>query len=265
MSAETGNSAPVVRLERDGDVAHVILANPPLNLFDRRLMEGLRAALDTLEREPPRAALLRAEGDVFSAGVDVEMFEGLTPENAQPFIAGTMTQLQRWESLPLPTLAVVHGLRLTTGFELALASDLIWAAQEASFGLVEAVIGITPLMGRTQRLAERAGAARARELVFTGGLYPAPKLTEWGVINAIFPADELVDRAKRFAARLAAGPTAAHAATKRVVAAAVREGVQVADERLSELAGGVFGTEDFASALRSFKEQGPGHASFTGR
>ncbi len=79
----------------------------------------------------------------------------------------------------------------------------------------------------------------------------------------ISPNDSSV--AERFAGRLATGPTAAHAATKRVVAAAAREGVASADERLAELAGSVFDTEDFAGGLRSFKEQGPGHATFDGR
>ena len=75
----------------------------------------------------------------------------------------------RSRTLPLPTLAVVHGLCLTAGLELALACDLLWAAQDARFGLVEKVVGITPLMGGTQRMAERAGSARAREFVMTGG------------------------------------------------------------------------------------------------
>ncbi len=77
------------------------------------------------------------------------------------------------EDLPFPTLAVVHGLCLTAGFELSLACDMIWASESAQFGLVEIVVGLTPLMGGTQRVAERAGPARARELVMTGGLYPA--------------------------------------------------------------------------------------------
>ena len=112
------------------------------------------------------------------------------------------------EDLPLPTLAVAHGLCLTAALELSLACDLLWAGEGVQFGLVEAVVGITPLMGGTQRMAERAGSARAREFVMTGGLYTAETLHEWGVVNRVLPGDELLDKARRFAARLASGPDA---------------------------------------------------------
>ena len=84
---------------------------------------------------------------------------------------------------------------------------------------MEKVVGITPLMGGTQRIAERAGSARARELVMTGNLYTAEMLLEWGVVNRVVPGDALLEKSCRFAARLAAGPTIAHAATKAVVRA----------------------------------------------
>ena len=73
------------------------------------------------------------------------------------------------------------------------------------FGLVEAVVGITPLMGGTQRMAERAGTARAREFVMTGGLYSAETLHSWGVVNRVVAGDELLEKGMRFAARLASG------------------------------------------------------------
>ena len=101
---------------------------------------------------------------------------------------------------------MAHGLCLTAGFELSLACDLLWAARGVQFGLVEKVVGITPLMGGTQRVADRAGAARARELVMTGGLYTAETLHEWGVVNRVLDRGDLLDTARRFAAGLAAGP-----------------------------------------------------------
>ena len=76
--------------------------------------------------------------------------------------------IQRLESLPIPTLSAVHALCLTAGLELSLACDMIWAAESARFGLVEAVVGLTPGWGGTQRMAERAGPARAREFVMSG-------------------------------------------------------------------------------------------------
>ena len=98
-----------------------------------------------------------------SAGVDVHVFDGLDAAGADALTARLMTFAHAIEDLPLPTLAVAHGLCLTAALELSLACDLLWAGEGVQFGLVEAVVGITPLMGGTQRMAERAGAApRAR-------------------------------------------------------------------------------------------------------
>ena len=124
----------------------------------------------------------------------------------------------------MPTVFAAHGLTLTAAFELALACDILLAAERASFGLVEIVVGLTPSMGGPQRLAERAGPARARELIFTGERYPAAVLERWNVVNRVLPDDGFAEAARAYAHRVAAGPTVAHAATKRLVATAVRRG-----------------------------------------
>src|SRR3954467_12533403 len=211
------------RLERDGDLGVLVLDDPPLNLFGRALTEAVVACLEEAEREPLRALLVRGEGRVFTGGADVNVFHGLTPDEAEDFIASLLEITHRLEDLPLPTLACVHGLCLTAGFELSLACDMIWAAESAQLGLVEIVVGLTPLMGGTQRVAERAGPARARELVMSGGLYPAETLERWNVINRVLPDGELAEKSMRFAERLAAGPTAANATTKRIVRAFLDE------------------------------------------
>jgi enoyl-CoA hydratase/carnithine racemase len=120
-------------------------------------------------------------------------------------------------------------------------------------------------MGGTQRVAERAGPARARELVMSGGLYPAETLERWNVVNRVLPDDELLEKTMRFAERLAAGPTMANAATKRVVRAAIDEGVRGADARMAEIGSPLFGTEDLKGAVHSFLADGPGKARFKGR
>jgi enoyl-CoA hydratase/carnithine racemase len=120
-------------------------------------------------------------------------------------------------------------------------------------------------MGGTQRLAERAGPARAKELVFTGERYPAAALERWDVVNRVLPDDGFAEAARAFAARVAAGPTRAHAATKRVVAAAVRDGARAADAVLPELSGALFATEDLRGAVSSFLTEGPGKAVHRGR
>jgi enoyl-CoA hydratase/carnithine racemase len=127
------------------------------------------------------------------------------------------------------------------------------------------VVGITPLMGGTQRMAERAGTARAREFVFSGALYDAATLHSWGVINRVLPDGEMLDDARGFAEQLAAGPTQAHAATKRVVRAQADHGTRGADERTASLTSHLFETEDSRNAVQSFLQNGPGKATFTGK
>lgn len=253
------------RFERDGDLGVLVIDDPPLNLFGRELTEAVVACLEQAEREPIRALLIRAEGRVFTGGADVNVFQGLTPDEAQGFVAGLLEIPHRLEDLPVPTLACVHGLCLTAGFELSLGCDMIWAAESAQFGLVEIVIGATPLMGGTQRVAERAGPARARELVMSGGLYSAETLERWNVVNRVVPDAELQEKALRFARRLAAGPTVANAATKRVVRAFLEHGVRGADERMADIAAPLFASDDLKRAVESFLEQGPGKAGFEGR
>ncbi len=262
---DTGDS--VVRLEREASgLAVLTLASPPLNLFDRRLIEGLQAALAAVAAEPPRALLVRAEGRAVSGGVDVEVFAGLTPETGSALWAELLEMVATVEELPAPVVFAAHALTLTAAFELALACDLIVASPKASFGLVEKVVGLTPSMGGTQRLAERAGSGRARQFVMSGGIFAAAEMERWGVVNEIYPEEEFEARARALAEELAAGPTKAHAMTKRVLKRFREGGIPAADEVVRTEAADLFATEDLQNAVRTFLQHGgPGHASFEGR
>ena len=253
------------RFERHGDVGVVVINDPPLNLFGRELAADLLAAIAEAESEPIRCLMIRAEGEVFTAGADVNVFKGQSEAEASAFFGELVGLVHRLEEMPIPTFSSVHGLCLTAGFELSLGCDLIWASESARFGLVEIVVGLTPGMGGTQRVAERAGPARARELVMTGGLFDAATLERWNVVNRVLPDDEIEAKSMRFAERLAAGPTKAHAATKRMVRAFLDEGVRGADARIGEIAAPLFETEDLQRAVETFLEQGPGNATFEGR
>ncbi len=254
-----------VRVERDGGLAVLTLDSPPLNLFDRRMFEGLLAGVDALEADLPRALLIRAEGRAVSGGVNVEEFEDLTPAQASELWDRLIGLVERVERLPLPVVFAAHALTLTAAFELALGCDLILATRSAKFGLVEKVFGLTPSMGGTQRLAERAGSGRARELVMTGELFAAEQLERWNVVNRVFEDEGFDERARAFAAELAAGPTRAHAMTKLVVRRFREGGIAAADETIRAEAGELFATEDLQRAVKNFLEQGPGHATFEGR
>jgi enoyl-CoA hydratase/carnithine racemase len=200
-----------------------------------------------------------------SGGVDVHEFDGLSGEQGAALWADLIATVQRIEDLPCPTVFAAHALCLTAAFELALGCDLLLAAESARFGLVEVVVGLTPSMGGTQRLVDRAGPARARELVFTAELYDARTLAGWNVVNRVLPDEDFDGAARGFARRLAEGPTVAHTATKRIVAAAVAGGSRAADAIVPEVSGPLFETEDLQGAVRSFLAEGPGRATYRGR
>ncbi len=143
-------------------------------------------------------------------------------------------------------------------------SDL-GAAEAASFGLVEKVIGLTPAMGGTQRLAERAGTGRAREFVMQGRPFSAVELERWNVVNRVLADDGFDAAARAYAGALADGPTRAHAATKQVLRDYLEGGVELANDRVPAVAGALFATEDLQAAVRSFLDEGPGRATFQGR
>ena len=187
----------------------VVLDDPPLNLFTEETFAALVAARDEVAASDARAMVFRAEGKVFTGGVDVGRVFADVPgsEEGSRLAAEGIRDLQALESLEIPTLALVHGLCLTAGLEASLGCDMIWAAEGSKFGLVERVVGLTPFGGGVQRMAERAGPARAREFVMTGGLYDAERMLEWGVVNRVLPADELLEKGMKFARELAAGPT----------------------------------------------------------
>jgi enoyl-CoA hydratase/carnithine racemase len=256
-----------IRLERDGALAEMILHDPPLNLFGAAAFESLTACLDEVEESDARALVWRAEGDVFTAGADVNVFQQIVDSEGDPLdrsLRPLLDAVRRLERLPIPTLALVHGLCLTAGLEVSLGCDMIWASESARFGLVEAVVGLTPGAGGTQRMVERAGPGRAREFVMSQGIYDAATLERWNVVSRVLPDDELLEKGMRFAKRLASGPTKAHGATKRIVRAYLEGGVDEADRVTPEVAGALFETEDLQRAVRSFLAEGPGKATFEG-
>jgi enoyl-CoA hydratase len=255
------------RLGREeSGLAVLTLDSPPLNLFDQRMIDDVRAAVADVAAEPPRALLIRAEGRAVSGGVDVHVFDGLTPEQGSALWDELLGMIDQLEALPAPVVFAAHALTLTAALEIALACDLIVASPEAKFGLVEKVVGLTPSMGGTQRFAERAGSGRARQFVMDGGVFAAEELERWGVVNTIFPAAEFEQRSRALAEELAAGPTRAHAMTKHILRRFREGGLPAADEATRTEAADLFASEDLQNAVKTFLEHGgPGHAKFQGR
>ena len=252
--------------EKSGPLGVITIAHPPLNLFDHELIEALEAAVTEAELSAPRALLVRAEGKIVSGGVDVgQVFDGLSGAEGAALWGRLLALTHRFEDLPMPTVFAAHGLCLTAAFEISLACDLLLAARSARFGLVERVVGLTPSMGGTQRLAERAGPARAKELVMTGELFGAATLEAWNVVNRVLDDEGFAEAARAFALGIAEGPTQAHIATKRIVRAAVEGSARAADAITPNVSGALFETEDLQGAVQSFIHDGPGKASFEGK
>jgi enoyl-CoA hydratase len=257
---------PPVDLSQDGPLAVITLDAPPLNLFDDALVRALRDAIAAVAgTSEARGLLVQARGRAVSAGVDVHLFADLDPVTGAALWRDWFELIHQLESLPIPTVFAAHALCLTAAFEVALACDLLVAAESARFGLVEVVVGLTPSMGGPQRLAERAGPARARELVYSGELFDAATLERWNVVNRVLPNDGFADAARAFALQLANGPTRAHAATKQIVRTQLAAGTRAADEVTPLISGALFGTEDLKNAVASFLRDGPGKATYRGR
>jgi enoyl-CoA hydratase/carnithine racemase len=178
---------------------------------------------------------------------------------------GFVETLRAFDNHPAPIIASIQGVCLGGGFELALACDLIVAAESAKIGSVEVTVGLQPLMGAVQRITQRAGAARAKEMALLGRRYPAAVLERWNIVNFVVADENLDSAAMVIAQELAHGPSIAHAATKRLVSVTVNEGLAAADDAMAEIQRPILASADFRAAVQSYRDNGVGMAEFEGR
>ena len=262
VSAPDRNSTPVAR-QMDGQVAVLTMQHAPHNFLGTALYYALIDGIGWAAEQRARAVLLRSSLRNFCAGADVTLFDTATRGDAPEL--DIVELLRAFDSLPIPIVAAVHGVCLGGGLELALASDLIVASESAKIGSVEASIGLNPLMGGIQRVTERAGAARAKEMALLARRYDARTLERWNVINRVVPDEQLADVTRTLAHELANGPTVAHASTKAIVSYAVSHGVQATDDAMHELQKDIWKSDDLKIGLASLGAEGPGAARFEGR
>jgi enoyl-CoA hydratase/carnithine racemase len=260
----------VVSFEVDGAVGVITVNNPPLNLLSRKVMTDLEHAVEAASSAPVRALRVRAEGRHFGAGADVgDLFDGVSSTVARPMLARWRSAFHALETLPVPVLAEVQGTCVGGGLELTLHCDLIIASEDAQFGSLEANLGTVTLLGGAQRLAQRIGAARAREFVFMAGLHDARTALSWGLINRVVPRDKLADSATQWVSELAAGPTRCHAITKRLIGAYLDSGIAAADAVTVDLAPDLYDSEDMRHGVQVLLKHGAKNlhelTHFTGR
>jgi enoyl-CoA hydratase/carnithine racemase len=245
-----------IRFERDGAIGNIVLANPPFNRLDLRFAEALRAAVHQASVSDIRALVVRAEGPHFSFGGEVREWPGKDANWFRTFVAGINASYRAIEMLKIPTVAVVQGIAFGGGFELALACDFLVAAENAIFRCVEVTTAMLPVAGALQRIAERAGRARASRFAMLGEPISGREAGALGIVTHVAPENELAATAAELTRQLANGPTRSYAATRTLLKAWSSGGVAAADLMMLDVAMELYGGADaqrgFANTADAF-------------
>jgi enoyl-CoA hydratase len=209
----------LVSLERRGALAVWTLNRPDaLNALNTATLEAICARCDAAAADPAlRAVVLTGAGRAFAAGADIGEMRGQSPAQAEAFSRLGHRATAALEALAVPTIAAVNGFALGGGCELALACDWIYASQKARFGQPEVGLGLIPGFGGTSRLVRRVGAAWAKEMVLTGEPLKADAALRIGLVNRVFPPEELLSAAVEVGEIVAAKGPVAVAQAKRVI------------------------------------------------
>lgn len=247
-----------VRFDIEDGVGVVTIAAPPLNLINWQIMKDLDDALSLASRPEVRAVLLRAEGNHFSAGADVGgIFANVSTRELKGHLAAALATLHRLQDSPVPTVAAAQGMCLTAGLEIVLRCDLLWAGASSSFAQLEAKIGTTTLFGGAQMLVQRAGVARASQIVLSAESFDAESFERWGIVNTIVPDADLQAKALECAKALAKGPTLALAAGKQLLRTAADFGALAADRMVMAVGAPLVESADMRGAVNAFVTHGP--------
>lgn len=200
----------------------VVVLNQPRkkNAISAVMMDKLDTLLAAADADPAvHVVVLRGSGDNFSSGGDLNQGDGSkpTPEQARASLRRYLAVIRRVRSMAKPVVSMVDGYAVGGAFALCAASDLVCASDRALFVPAFCQIGIIPEMGMMKLLPEIVGAQRAKELLFFGGKIPAAQLQDWGLVNRVFAADELMESTLAFARELAAMPDSSIQITKGIV------------------------------------------------
>lgn len=255
-----------VRLEVADGVGTIRLDRPKMNAIDSQLRAELQAAAEEAgDRADVRAVVLYGGERVFAAGADIKEMEVIAYADMVQYGAKLQEAFKVVAKLPKPVVAAVTGYALGGGFELALTADFRVLGESAQVGVPEILLGVIPGAGGTQRLSRLVGPAKAKDLVFTGRFVKADEALALGIADKVVPDADVYAEAVAMAQRWVAGPAVALRAAKQ----AIDEGLELdldAGLRLeTALFAGLFATEDQKAGMKSFVENGPGKATFTGR
>ena len=250
-----------VRSEVSGGVARIVLNRPTaLNAWTRQLGEDLRASLEDAAADPAvRCVVITGAGRGFSSGADLKA-GGEFSEDGVLQVEGQLRDvynplISRVRRLEKPVIASVNGAAVGIGCSLALACDLVLAAESAYFLLSFVNIGLTVDGGASLTLPARVGHARAFEMAYLGERITAGQALEWGLVNEVVADDQLARRTEALAARLAKGPTGSFAAIKRTINARWYDGFEEVLELETTLQQQRAASADFREGLMAFLEK----------
>jgi enoyl-CoA hydratase/carnithine racemase len=257
--------AEFVRLEVADGIATIRLDRPPVNALNDQVRDELAdAARQAGASDEIRAVILYGGEKVFAAGADIKQMAEADYAAMADRAGRLQAALNVVAGLPKPVAAAITGYALGGGMELALAADFRVAGEGARLGQPEILLGVIPGGGGTQRLPRLVGPARAKDIVFTGRMVPAAEAHAVGLVDLVVPDASVYEAARDMVKRYASGPALALRAAKQAIDHGLdvdlATGLEI--ERLHFAA--LFATEDQKSGMRSFLENGPGKATFTG-
>jgi enoyl-CoA hydratase/carnithine racemase len=255
-----------VRVETSQQIATIRLDRAPMNALNGQVQAEIAAAATEAGGDPSVAAVVLYGGEkVFAAGADIKEMADADYARMSADARRLQQSFSEVARIPKPVVAAITGYALGGGLELALCADFRVAGEGARLGQPEIKLGIIPGGGGTQRLPRLVGTSRAKDIVFTGRMVPAPEALAMGLVDRVVPDGEVYQAARDLAAQFAGGPALALRAAKQAIDDGLETdlGTGLEIERLQFAA--LFATEDQRTGMQSFIENGPGKARFAGR
>ncbi|MER6937156.1 enoyl-CoA hydratase-related protein [Nocardioides sp. NPDC127514] len=255
-----------VNLAVEDGVGTIRLDRPKMNAISFQVQaELLEVATEAAADEDVRAVVVYGGERLFAAGNDVKEMAGLSYSEMAKRVAGVQAAVTAVAEIPKPVVAAVTGYALGGGCELALAADFRIAADDATFGQPEVLLGIIPGAGGTQRLARLIGPSKAKDLIFSGRFVKADEALAIGLADRLVPAASVYEEALAWASQFKKAAPYALAAAKTAIDKGL--GVDLATGLALEQQqfAGVFATKDSQTGMASFLENGPGKANFEGK
>jgi len=246
-----------VEFETRGQVGVLTINRPEaLNALNDAVISQLDQVLDAIDLNAVRCVIVTGAGPkAFVAGADIALMSGLNKQEGAAFSRHGNDVFRKLETLPIPTIAAVNGFALGGGCELSMSCDIRLASEAAVFGQPEVGLGITPGFGGTQRMARLVGMGKAKELIYTARNIKAPEALAIGLVQAVYPAEELMAQAEKMADRIAGNAPIAVRACKKAINGGLQVDVDAGIKIEEELFGTCFDTEDQRNAMTAFVEK----------